>query len=157
MRTLLPLGIVPLLLPTAIGAQEPPPALPAWLTGCWQSTRGDVIIEEQWMAPRARSMVGMSRTTRGAVMVGFELVVVRMLDGQLVYEAHPSNQPSATFRLEDATDTTIVFTNPEHDFPQRIGYERTRADSVRAWIDGTVDGTVRTVTFEYVKKRCAVP
>ena len=159
MRMLLPLSsaLVALALPTGSGAQESSHALPAWLTGCWELTRGNLIIEEQWMAPRAGSMLGMSRTTRGAETIGFELVVVKVLDGHLVYEAHPSNQPSAAFRLTEATDSMVVFANPEHDFPQRISYERFGPDSLRAWIDGTIDGTARTVTFRYARTQCPVP
>jgi hypothetical protein len=52
------------------------------------------------------------------------------------------------------TDSTVVFENLEHDFPQRVGYRRAGADSVLAWIEGTVDGKTRRVDFPYRRAVC---
>jgi hypothetical protein len=143
-----------LTLSTAAPAQGRGPQLPEWLAGCWRMEQRDVVIEEQWMAPRGGSMLAMSRTTRGSETIGFELVVLRVRDGELAYEARPSNQPSAVFALSEATDSTVVFANPEHDFPQRIGYQRVGSDSLRAWTGGTVDGNERTIVFPYARAAC---
>jgi len=50
-------------------------------------------------------------------------------------------------------DGQLVFENPEHDFPQRIGYERD-GDGMRAWIEGTLDGRSRRVEFAYMRVAC---
>jgi hypothetical protein len=131
--------------------------LPAWLSGCWGATPGGIVIEEHWMTPRAGTMLGMSRSTRGTTTVGFELVILRVEGSDLIYEAHPSNQPSAAFTLSNQNDTVIVFANPEHDFPQRLGYQRLGPDSVSAWIEGVVEGTTRRVVFPYARARCPSP
>jgi hypothetical protein len=31
----------------------------------------------------------------------------------------------------------VVFENPQHDFPQKIGYQRVSPDALLAWIEGT--------------------
>ena len=67
----------------------------AWLQGCWELVSPERTVEEQWMAPRGKSMVGVSRTVRADSLVGFELVVIREQGDRLAYEAHPSGQPSA--------------------------------------------------------------
>src|SRR5262249_59169454 len=69
----------------------------AWLQGCWESVSGDRVIEEQWTAPRAGTMLEAGRTVRGATLVEYEFVVLRERDDRLAYLAHPSGQPPADF------------------------------------------------------------
>lgn len=61
----------------------------AWLTGCWQYSSGSRTVEEHWLAPRAHSMVNVSRTVQADKLVEYELVVIREQEGRLAYEAHP--------------------------------------------------------------------
>ena len=129
----------------------------AWLQGCWRSTRGETTIEEQWMAPRGGTMLGMGRTVRGSTLVEYELVLIKEQEGRLAYEAHPSGQPTATFTATTASDGSVVFENPQHDFPQRVGYRRDGADSLQAWIEGQANGKSRRVDFSYQRARCDAP
>jgi Domain of unknown function (DUF6265) len=123
------------------------------LTGCWESQSGDRIVEEQWTAPRAGSMLGVGRTVKGNALVEYEFVAIRERDNRLVYIAHPSGQPSAEFTSSSISADSVVFENPQHDFPQRIGYQRTR-DGLDAWIDGTHDGRTQRVEFHYRRGVC---
>ena len=127
----------------------------AWLQGCWRMSAPGRLVEENWTAPRGRSMLGVSRTVRGDSLVAYELVVVREAAAGLSYEAHPSGQPSATFPARTATDSTVVFENTAHDFPQRIGYRRSSGDSLLAWIEGHVQGNVRRIEFRHARVACA--
>jgi len=129
----------------------------AWLQGCWRSTRGEMTIEEQWMSPRGGTMIGMGRTVRGSKTVEYELVMIKEQEGRLAYEAHPSGQPTATFIAATASDTSVVFENPAHDFPQRVGYKRNGADNLEAWIEGQANGKSRRVDFSYQRARCEAP
>jgi uncharacterized protein DUF6265 len=124
-----------------------------WLQGCWQLTAGDRIVEEQWMAPRAGVMLNAGRTVRGSQLIEYEWVLLREKDGVLEYEAHPSGQASAVFTARTTTDNEVVFENPAHDFPQRVGYKRD-GDSLLAWIDGTTGGKSRRVEFPYKRVAC---
>src|SRR5687767_4613821 len=96
----------------------------AWLQGCWEVVSPERTVEEHWMAPRGKSMVGVGRTVRGDSLVEYELVVVREQGDRLAYEAHPSGQPTAVFLSRAVSDSSVVFENLEHDFPQRVGYTR---------------------------------
>ena len=129
----------------------------AWLQGCWRSTRGETTIEEQWMAPRGGAMLGMGRTVRGSTLAEYELVLIKEHEGRLAYEAHPSGQPTATFMATTASDSSVVFENPQHDFPQRVGYRRNGADALDAWIEGQANGKSRRVDFSYQRARCDAP
>jgi hypothetical protein len=128
-----------------------------WLQGCWQATRGEATIEEQWMAPRGGTMLGMGRTVRGGKTAEYEMVLIKEQGGVLAYEAHPSGQPSATFVSTTASDTTVVFENAKHDFPQRVGYQREGTDGLHAWIEGEINGKARRVDFAYRRARCEAP
>ena len=126
----------------------------SWLVGCWEAVSSERTVEEHWMAPRGGSMVGVGRTVRGQTLVEFELVVIREQGDRLAYEAHPSGQPSAVFLSRELTDSTVVFENLEHDFPQRIGYQRKGPDALLAWIEGSRQGKFRRIEFPYRRAAC---
>jgi hypothetical protein len=126
----------------------------AWLQGCWESVTPSRVVEEQWMTPRGGSMLGLGRTVKGDKLVDYEMVLLYEKGDALAYEAHPAGQPSATFLSTSVTDTTVVFENKEHDFPQRIGYKRSGDDSLLAWIEGTEKERMRRIEFPYTRARC---
>ena len=125
----------------------------SWLQGCWESVSGDRVIEEHWSAPRAGSMLSIGRTVRGTALVEYEFVIVRERGEQLVYIAHPSGQPSAEFLSTTLSPESVVFENPQHDYPQRVGYRRNGA-ALDAWIDGVLNGESRTIDFHYRRAAC---
>jgi hypothetical protein len=126
----------------------------AWLQGCWEARSPSRVIEENWMAPRGGTMIGTGRTVRADTLAEYELIVLRAVNGTLAYEAHPSGQAVATFTAREAGDS-VVFSNPAHDFPQRVGYRRVGADSLVAWIEGERNGRTRRIEFLYRRVRCA--
>ena len=136
------------------GSAVEPLAAVAWLEGCWQDASTARTIDEAWSAPRAGVMRGSGRTTRDGHIVESELVVLRADGDALAYEAHPSGQPSAVFRSAILTDGSVVFENPTHDFPQRIGYESRGRDTLLAWIEGPVDGHLKRIEFHYRRVTC---
>ena len=139
---------------TAPAASQTRGTQPGWLSGCWVSESSRGVTEEQWMMPRGGSMLGMARTIRGDSLSGYELVVIQEVGDAIHYVAHPVGQPTAVFPLKEASDTSVVFENLDHDFPQRIGYALLRADSLVAWIEGTQDGEERRVEFPYRRTAC---
>ena len=106
------------------------------------------------MAPRAHTMINVGRTVRGDSLFEYELVILREQGERFAYEAHPSGQPATVFLSIAANDSTVVFENPEHDFPQRVGYRKAGADSLIAWIEGTADGRTRHIEFAYGRVNC---
>jgi hypothetical protein len=126
----------------------------AWLHGCWEQVSAQRTVEEQWMAPRGRSMLGMSRTVRDGTLLEYESVMIREDGGSLVYDARPSGQPPASFRAKDVSSNAVVFENLQHDFPQRVGYRRDGADQITGWIEGTLNGKPRRTAFPYRRARC---
>ena len=125
-----------------------------WLAGCLEMRSGDRVVEENRMAPRHGSMLGMGRTTTSKGLAEFELTLIREKQGKIVFEAMPSGQPKAVFTAIAAGGDSVVLGAPEHDYPQIVGYRRQGADSVIAWIDGTADGKRRRVEFPYRRLPC---
>jgi hypothetical protein len=125
-----------------------------WLQGCWIMTAGQSTIEEHWMAPRGGTMIGTGRTVRNGRLADYELIVLREQGDRLAYEAHPSGQPATTFLSRTIDEAMVVFENAEHDFPQRVGYERSSTDSLKAWIEGSDKGQPRRVEFAYRRAPC---
>ena len=126
----------------------------SWLTGCWEASNGPRTIEERWMAPRGGSMIGVGRTVRDNTLRDYELVLLTEKDGRLAYEAHPAGQATNTFMSSLIADTAVIFEDPKHDFPQRVGYVRRGPDSLVAWIDGVASGASRRAEFPYRRVAC---
>ena len=125
----------------------------AWLAGCWSLTNGERTVDEQWTAPRAASMQGMSRTIRADKLVAYEAVIVRERGDLLDYEVIPSGQAKTVFSSISIDDNSVVFENLQHDFPQRVAYRR-NGDQLLAWIEGPRNGAVRRVEYPYRRVAC---
>ena len=125
----------------------------AWLQGCWAMQTPDRSVEEQWMAPRAGTLQGMSRTVRGDRLTAWEAVIVRERDGRLEYDVSPSGQARTVFTSIAVGPGSIVFENLSHDFPQRVAYER-KGSQLLAWIEGPLKGEPRRIDYAYQRVPC---
>ena len=126
----------------------------SWMKGCWETRGPGSVVDERWTAPQAGHMLGLGRTIRGDSLRSYELTIIRVRNGTLVYEAHPSGQEPATFTASTATDSMVVFRNPEHDFPQEVGYRKAGPDAMTAWVLGRINGNARRQDFPYRRIRC---
>jgi hypothetical protein len=126
----------------------------AWLAGSWRMEKTGRVVDEQWLAPAAGTMLGVSRTVAKNRVVEFEFMQIREgPGGTLFFVAQPSGDKEAAYQLVTLTDTEAVFENKEHDFPQRILYTHLADGSVLAAIEGppAADDTRKRVEFSYRK------
>ena len=144
------MSLLPLLVAHAVIVQGATVDQFAWLTGCWTMTRGESVVEEQWLKPLGGTLMGISRTVTGNRTVEHEFLQIRDVAGRWAYVAKPSGQAEATFPLKTFSDTEMLFENPTHDFPQRIRYRRT-TDGVTARVEGTRNGQTRGIDFVYTR------
>jgi hypothetical protein len=142
---------------SAAARHKPSLAQLRWMVGCFEMRSGERLVEEQRMDVRGGSMLGMARTTTARGLGEYELTLIHEKAGQIVFEARPSGQPAAEFRATFVGADSVVFAAPEHDYPQIVGYRRSGADSVIAWIDGTTGGKSRRVEFPYRRVSCPGP
>lgn len=119
----------------------------SWLAGHWSREQDGVRFEEAWLGPRGGTMLGSNRTATVEQTLATEQLRIFEADGEVWYEASPSGQATARFRLTSANGNRAVFENPEHDFPQVIEYTRDGND-LRAVIRGAnADGTTTEIEF----------
>jgi hypothetical protein len=126
-----------------------------WFAGCWERNVDALVIEEQWLRPRAGTLLGVSRTIRGESLVGFEFMRIHSRGDTLVFSAQPSGQEPVEFKTLTAGDREVAFENLDHDFPQRVRYRAGGRDSLYASIEGTRAGVMRRVDFPYARVSCA--
>lgn len=125
-----------------------------WFVGEWHMIQGARVTTEQWTMPRGGMMLGVSQTVVGEKTVAFEyLRIERRPDGTIAYVAKPSGQPEATFPLLSLSPTKATFENLNHDFPQRIIYEKKTDGSLLAAIEGTRNGALKRIEFPYKRGR----
>ncbi|MGH7526378.1 MAG: DUF6265 family protein [Gemmatimonadales bacterium] len=148
-----------LLLPWAEGfaqasaAGSPAPA-PAWLAGCWALRSGERVVEESWMPERGGVMLGMSRTVVAGRAEEHEFVLLRTSGSSLEYRVGSGAQPEVVFVAAEPSATEVVFENPSHDFPKRIGYRSVSRDSLEAWIDGGAASKEGKIRYSYHRVDC---
>jgi hypothetical protein len=126
-----------------------------WLQGCWAVVNQGRAIEEQWMAPRGKTMLGSSRTVEGSNLVGYEFMMIREQGDKYAIEVRPSGKPPIVFTQATLTDSSVVFENPKDGYPQKIGYRREGDNAISAWIEGSRNGVAHRFEFPYRQVVCA--
>ena len=127
----------------------------AWLGGCWKTETGEPGSGEHWLPLAGGTLLGVSRTVKQGKTIEFEFMQIRTVEnGQLAFIAMPSGQRTTVFPLLRVGETEVVFENPEHDFPQRVIYQREGATKLRARIEGIRRGTLRVVEFPMNRVSC---
>ena len=120
----------------------------SWLTGCWTGSDGEVTTEEHWTSAAGGAMLGMNKAVADGRVVFFEFLRIVPQEGRLCYLASPAGKPPTAFCATTVSDQRVVFENREHDYPQRIVYER-HGELLRARTEGVVDGKERSESWEW--------
>jgi len=114
----------------------------AWIAGAWGSAEGDRETTEVWLPPAGGIMLGMNRSVSGPGRAFFEFFRIALDDeGAITYFASPLGREPVSFRLTECAEGRAVFENADHDYPQRVIYER-RGEQMVAAIEG-IDGGER--------------
>jgi hypothetical protein len=125
-----------------------------WLAGCWERHGAENHTIEQWTAPRGGMMLGLSQTLRGSETVAWEFLRINSVRDRLLLTAHPSGQPEAMFAAFEMTGSSVVFANPEHDFPQTISYIKQPDGSLLGRIEGIDGGKERRIDYSFTRVPC---
>jgi hypothetical protein len=119
-----------------------------WLTGSWNRTnaksgRSGVEI---WQKNSNTEFVGKGINLKGTDTVFVEKLKIIVKEGAVFYVADvPQNKEPVLFKATSVTPSSVVFENPEHDFPKKIAYEFD-GKKLRATISG--DGKAMDYWFE---------
>jgi len=153
MKSLITVFLLVLIVPNS-SAQDQRIETASWLSGCWVASGSNSVTDEVWMKPSGRLMVGMSRSVRGGEATGYEFVLLREIDGVLVYSAHPSGQQPTDFRGTQVSNDLLRFINADHDFPQKIEYSRVSDVEIRARVFGNVNAANSSFELRYERIPC---
>jgi hypothetical protein len=92
-----------------------------WLVGCWESADGS--SKEVWVREPDGALIGFSVAVSDSAVKFYEVLrIVANQDGELAYTAYPKDQSPTTFVQLDAANAYVLFSNPDHDYPQEIAY-----------------------------------
>lgn len=120
-----------------------------WLSGHWRVETENRMSEEVWSPQEGGSLLGYVRYIRNGETTGFEFL--RIMTGEAtVYYAQPGGQPATPFTLTETGVDMAVFENAEHDFPQRLRYERF-GDAMTITISDLDENRMQVWTYERVE------
>lgn len=123
----------------------------AWLSGDWQLSSGNRMVEEHWTTPTANALVGMSRTVRDGQMIAFEFLRIEARDHDVFYVAQPNGRPPTDFKLTGSTDTEIVFEGDGKDRVRKVTYRRQGPNGLFALVEGEENGRAFRSEFRYTR------
>ena len=100
-------------------------------------------------------MIGGGRTIASGRTMFTEQLEIREDSNGIAYRARPQDAPAVVpFKLTKQGDGSVVFENPEHDFPTKISYERLPDGGMRARVDGPANEKEKPQEFVYRRIPC---
>jgi hypothetical protein len=82
-------------------------------------------------------------------------MLIRQDGDRMAFEIRPSGRAPVIYNATTLTDSSVVFENAQHGFPQKIGYRRAGDNAMHAWIEGDHNGDVQHAEFLYHQVVCA--
>ncbi|MBL7767288.1 MAG: hypothetical protein JNJ58_14405 [Chitinophagaceae bacterium] len=125
-----------------------------WLEGQWEHRSPDEYSVEIWKRMNDTLMQAENFMLAGKDTMFRESILLQQIGKDVFYCPHVSNQNHDSiirFKLIMAQGDSLVFENPQHDFPQRICYVRVTKDSLLASISGKDQGQERRIEFPMKK------
>ena len=123
-----------------------------WLAGHWCSSDDARQVDEVWLPEAGGSLLGMSRTVRGAKTESFEFMRIVPAGDRAGFHVQPNGVVATVFAIADRGDGWVRFENAAHGFPNRIEYRR-EGEALQASIAGPGrDGKELKIPFDY--RRC---
>lgn len=113
-----------------------------WVVGDWRSEVETTLFTEHWRRMDDGSLHGEaeSRSTETGEVFISEKLRLEERSGRLTYVADVStNDQEILFPLVGCDGDSVIFENPEHDFPKRIRYLRNGPDEISAHITDLED------------------
>lgn len=92
----------------------------SWLHGHWANDD----TEEVWSQEFDGNLMGYNRQFKDGKVDFFEHLRIEKRDGKTLYQACPLGKSWTTFELTESGEDEALFSNPSHDFPQKIHYHR---------------------------------
>lgn len=119
-----------------------------WLSGYWLSCENGGQVAENWIGAGSGTLLG-TNLTRGDRPAFEFLRIAAGSNGGFSYYSMPNGaSPATEFAMTTHEGQRAVFSNPTHDFPQRVIYERT-GDQLHARIEGEINGEAQGMDWTF--------
>jgi hypothetical protein len=125
------------------------------LEGEWEEAPG-IGYRETWQRT-GRKMIGAGFMHAGDSFSQVEELGITITDSTLIYHAIVFNQNAGeqiNFYLKHFSDSTLVFENPQHDFPNSIAYQFINDSLLTIIVESFSDSTAG---FEFTLKKSRNP
>lgn len=122
------------------------------LTGLWKMDGKRGAIYEEWQVSGDNQLTGRRYKINNNDTMVLENVVISLQGNAIFYTPvvrDQNNQQPVPFKLISYNNNKYVFENKEHDYPQRVIYELTSANDLRARIEGRKGGKEMGSDFNY--------
>ncbi|MCC7435053.1 MAG: hypothetical protein IT363_10245 [Methanoregulaceae archaeon] len=127
-------------------ADEPRIDRLAWLEGAWTGSAFGGTIDEVFAAPAGGVVLATSRVVTDGQLTNREFIVLAERDGILIYEVHLPKREPHVFNLESLGEQSVVWADPENDWPKLITYIRT-GEAIEVKLEGGPGGRVEQFTM----------
>ncbi len=121
-----------------------------WLIGTWESQTERGSTYETWTKLSGNELKGISYMLEEKDTIVFETIQLIQNEEGLFYIPKVKNQNDGLpvkFKLKMNSDSSLVFENPLHDFPQVISYAKIGSDSLVAEISGVKNDSKQRQAF----------
>lgn len=123
-----------------------------WISGIWKINTGQGHIVEQWRVLNDSTFSGKSYFIKmNNDTIPQESIQLVLRKGQWYYiptVAHQNNNQPISFKVIMLSKSEFISVNPDHDFPQRIGYRRIK-NQLFASIEGIKNGKYEKQNFDF--------
>lgn len=128
-----------------------PEEFKSWL-GCWEFHRGDTLYRECWYAETPDRYRGAGLIILRNDTLFHESISLSFTENRLSYAVRGAQEdPGQTisFFCENWKGEEYRFENLNHDFPQRIVYQKPTNDEFNAYIEGLIGEEKLRIDFPY--------
>jgi hypothetical protein len=123
----------------------------AMLEGHWRQVKDGAVNEEIWTNNKGNAILGVSRTVKG-LEISWEYLRLENTKSGVIYLARPKGAKEETgFLLTVSEPNRMVFLNPANDWPMRIEYRRTGADTLEATVSGLDPTKGQVLQFKWAR------
>lgn len=125
-----------------------------WLVGKWQNTTPDGLGYENWTMINDSTFAAVAGFIKGKDTMVLETISLEQRNGELNYIPTVKDQNEGkpvAFKLTEAAGDSVVFSNPGHDFPNKITYTKKSEKSILAKISGKIQGQDHSELFPMTK------
>ena len=127
----------------------------SWMIGYWSGDEEGTRSEELWLPRRADVMLGLHVDLFPSGRSFFEYLRIEQRGTSVVYLASPRGRPATSFIATSVRDSSVVFENSQHDYPQKIEYRLDSSGRLHARVSGEENGIEES--SEWVWGRSELP